>query len=968
MFFMASGMAFAQERTVSGRVTSSDDNSPVPGVNVLVKGTSSGTVSDADGNYRIAVGNNSVLVFSFVGYTTQEVVVGSQSTINVSLASDVTALSEVIVVGYGSQEKKEITGSVVSVTTEQFNRGNVNDPAMLLQGKVPGLSIYNRGGDPNTNATIRLRGLSSVGANTEPLVIVDGVLGASLANVDPNDIETVNVLKDGSAAAIYGSRGSSGVILITTKRGGKRGGGMSVEYNGFVAAATPFRQHPALNAGEFIAAGGNNLGANTNWVDEVTRTGVSNVHNIAVSGGNENTSFRMSTNFRNVTGILRESGFDQVNARANLLHSALDGRLKIDLNMSITNRNSNFSFNEALRYAVLFNPTAPIRFPNGEFYQAILFDNFNPVAILEQNKNVGTRRNINYNAKIDYSITDHLTATVNFGQQFENNLNGEYYSRTSLFRGLNRGGLARRYTNSINFTLIEAYATYAKQFGKFDLTVMGGYSYQKDEFQDIFLEMGDFPSDKLGFNALETSGDRLKGIPSLLNIQSTTHPRNELVAHFARVNLTFDKGIFFNAAVRREGSTRLGAENRFGVFPAFGLAVDVLKYASIPAMTAFKVRGGYGVTGALPRENGLAQDRFQYDFTGGGNVQQVQLGNPNLRWEQKVEINLGVDFAIKNRLVGSLEVYTRNISDFIQATRVQIGQQPANTQFQNSGSLRTRGVELALNYTGIRLGQVSWNPGIVASTYRSVLTDFVVQEAMRAELGAPGQNGTFMIRSQVGREIGEIWGPVFDGVVEDTGAPRFRDLNGDGQVIAAPGQALNPNADFRVLGRGFPTLELGWTNEFRYKNWDLNAFFRGAFGHSLVNNFRAFYEPIDPGAINSFNRVVTSRAVPGLTVAQFSSLYVERADFLKLDNITLGYNFKTAGRTLRNARLFFTVQNAFILTNYTGIDPEPVLQDFGSAENGAFQGLTPDVLAPGIDRRNSYFNSRTFTLGVNIGL
>ncbi len=967
LMVFATSLALAQERSVSGRITSADDNSAIPGVNVLEKGTSNGTVSDSDGNFRINVGPNAVLVFSFVGYTTQEVTVGSQSTVNISLVSDVTALSEVVVVGYGLQDKKEITSSVVSVTTEGFNRGNVNDPALLLQGKVPGLSIYNRGGDPNTNATIRLRGLSTVGANTEPLIIVDGVLGASLANVDPNDIESVNVLKDGSASAIYGSRASSGVIIVTTKRGSKRGGGMSVEYNGFVAAATPFRQQPSLSASEYIAAGGNNLGSVTNWQDEVTRTGMTNVHNLAVSGGNQTTSFRMSTNFRNVQGILEGSGFNQINTRANLLHSALNDRLKIDINMSITNRNSNFSFNEALRYAVLFNPTAPIRFGNGDFYQAILFDNFNPVAIIEQNVNRGNRRNINYNAKIDYSITDNLTATVNYGQQFENNLNGEYYSRNSLFRGLNRGGLARRYTNSINFTLFEAYATYAKEFGKFDLSVTGGYSFQEDEFQDVFIEMGDFPSDALGFNALELSGDRLKGIPGLLNIQSNTNPKNQIVAQFARLNLTFDKGIFFNASVRREGSTRLGADNRYGIFPAFGAGVDILKYANIASMSAFKFRAGYGVTGALPRANGLAQDRFQYDFANGGNVQQVQLGNPNLRWEQKEEINLGIDFGFSQRLTGSLDVYTRNIKDFIQPTRVQIGQQPANTQFQNSGSLRTRGIELALNYTGVKLGQVTWNPGIVASTYRSTLTDFVVQENMIAELGAPGQNGTFMVRSKVGEEVGQIWGPVFDGV-EGNGAPRFRDINGDGQVIAAPGQALNPNADFQVLGRGFPTLELGWTNEFRYKNWDLNAFFRGAFGHSLVNNFRAFYEPIDPGAINSYNRVITDKAVPGLTVAQFSSLYVERGDFLKLDNITLGYNFKTAGKTLRSARLFFTVQNAFILTNYTGIDPEPVLQDFGSADNGGFQGTEPNVLAPGIDRRNSYFNSRTFTFGVNIGL
>jgi iron complex outermembrane receptor protein len=965
---LATSVAFAQERVVTGKITSADDGSAIPGVNILEKGTSNGTVSDADGNYRISVGANATLVFSFVGYASQEAVVGGRSTVDVSMASDVTALSEIVVVGYGSQEKKEITSSVVSLSTEQFNRGNINDPTQLLQGKVPGLSIYNRGGDPNSAATIRLRGISTVGANTSPLVVIDGVIGASLDNVDPNDIETINVLKDGSAAAIYGSRGSSGVILVTTKRGSKKAGGLSAEYGGFVAAATVLRAQPVMSASEYIAAGGNNLGSVTDWQDEVTRTGITNVHNIAIGGGNQNTTFRMSTNFRNVQGVLVGSGFEQVNTRANLTHSALDNKLKIDLNMSLTNRNSNFSFNEALRYAVLFNPTAPIRFPNGNFYQAILFDNFNPVAIIEQNINKGKRKNLNYNANIGYSITDNLSINANYGQQFETNFNGEYYSRNSLFRGLNRGGLARRYTSDRSFTLFETYATYSKSVNKINFDVSGGYSFQQDEFEDLFIEMGNFPSDALGYNALETSGDRLSGIADLVNINSNASPQNRIIATFARVNLTFDNAIFFNASVRREGSSKLGADNQYGIFPAAGLGVDMTKYFSLGRFDALKVRVGYGVTGSLPNESGLAQDLFGYGLGSGGTVTKIRNANPDLRWEQKEEINAGIDFGFGGKLSGTFDVYTRNIRDFIleqPANLIDRAVYPVGSLFFNAGALNTRGVELALNYNSVQIGQVTWNPGIVLSSYRTVLDEFIIDEQTRANLGAPGQNGTNMIKVKVGEEIGQIWGPVFDGV-EGNGAPRFKDINGDGQVISAQGSALAPNGDFQKLGNGIPAMELGWTNQLTFKNWDLNAFFRAAFGHSLVNNFRAFYEPIDPGAINSYNRIITDKAVSGLTVAQFSSLYVEKADFLKLDNITLGYNFKT--NRLKNLRAFFNIQNAFVLTNYTGIDPEPVLADPGSADNGGFAPLTPDVLSPGIDRRNSYFTSRTFTFGVNIGL
>jgi len=961
-------VALAQERAVSGKVTSGDDGSPIPGVNILEKGTSNGTVSDADGNYRITVGSSAVLVFSFVGYTSQEVTVGGQSSVNVTLQADVTSLSEVVVVGYGSQEKKEITSAVVSLDQKAFNQGNIADPAQLLAGKVPGLSVYNRGGDPNSGSTIRLRGLSTVGTNTSPLVVIDGVIGASLDNVDPNDIESVNVLKDGSAAAIYGSRGSSGVIIVTTKRGSNRCGALNTTYNGTVSLSTIQRRQPIMSASEYIAAGGNNLGSETDWVDEVTRPAVSHIHNIAIAGGTQSTTFRLSTNFRNNQGILEKSGFDQINARANLTHSALDDKLRFDLNMSLTNREQDFSFNEALRYAVLYNPTAPVFFANGEYYQAILFDNFNPVAILNQNVNEGRRRNINYNAKIDYTVFENFTLTANYGQQFDNNLTGEYYSRNSLFRGLNRGGLARRRTDDRKFTLFETYGTYSKTFNKINLDVTGGYSYQEDSFEEVFIELGNFPSDDLGYFALETSGDRLSGLASLVNINSARSPDNKIIAGFARVNLTFDNAIFFNASLRREGSTRLGPDNQWGTFPAAGLGVDLTKYFPINNVDVLKFRVGYGVTGSLPNETGLAQDFYEYNFSGGGTVTKTRDANPNLKWEEKQEINVGVDFGLGSKFSGSVDVYTRNIRDFILANnQAPVSIYPTGTIFENSGELRTRGAELSLNYNSFQFGGLTWNPGIVLSTYRTTLESFIVDERMRAELGAPGQNGTFMIRTKVGEEVGEIWGPVFAGV-EGNGSPRFSDLNGDGQVIAAPGQALNPNADFKVLGRGFPTLEMGFTNQLTYKNWDLNVFFRGAFGHSLVNNFRAFYEPIDPGAINSYNRVLTDKAVSGLTVAQYSSLYVEKADFVKLDNATIGYNFKMAGKTIKNLRLYFNVQNAFVITNYTGIDPEPVLQDFGGADNGGFVSTTPDVLSPGIDRRNSYFTSRTFNFGVNLGL
>lgn len=948
--------SFAQQ-TITGKVTAADDGSGIPGVNILEKGTTNGTVTDFNGNYQISVGANATLVFSFVGYTTQEVSVGGQSVVNVSMQSDVTALSEVVVVGYGSQDKKEITGSVVALNAEQFNKGNVNDPRQLLQGKVPGLSIYNRGGNPNSSATFRLRGISTIGSNSQPLIVIDGVLGASLDNVDPNDIESINVLKDGSAAAIYGSRGSAGVILVTTKRGNK--GKSTVDYNGYVATDNVFRRQPVMTASEYIAAGGNDLGAVTDWQDEVTQTGVSNVHNIAIASGTQSTSFRASVNYRNVNGVLRKSGFDQVNVRANLSHSALNNKLKFDFGFSSTDRRSDFSFNEALRYAVLFNPTAPVRFSNGDFYQAVLFDNYNPVAILEQNINEGKRKTINYSARVDYNLVENLTFTVNFARQFENNFNGTYFSKSSFYVGLNRKGLARRFVSDSDFTLFEGWGTYQKEFGKVNLDVTAGYSFQQENYEDLYIEAGGFQNDALGYNQLEQAADFTLG-GSRPNVSSTQSPDNRIIAFFGRANLTFDKGIYFNASVRREGSSKLGVNNQWGVFPSFGLGVDLANYVEIPNVNSLKLRAGFGVTGSLPNEAGLAQDLYTFNRNN-YTVTFARNANPDLKWEQKEETNIGVDFGVGSKLTGSVDFFVRNIKDFILTRDVDVSVYVSGRRTENVGALRTKGIELALNYNSLNFGDVKWNPGVVLSSNSTELTEFFNTRFVTGEFGSPGQNGTPLNLVEVGKKLGTIWGPVFDRVQIDgiNGTVVLKDLNGDGIIKGDAGQALLDDADFKQLGKAFPTLELGWTNQLSYKNWDMNVFFRGAFGHSLINQFRGFYEPIDPGAINSYNRIKTDKAVAGLTEAKYSSLYVEKADFLKLDNITLGYKLNLPNsNSFRNIRFYTTIQNAFMITNYTGIDPEPV---FGDPED------SNNPLVTGVDRRSTYFFARTFTLGVNVG-
>jgi iron complex outermembrane receptor protein len=977
--FVFVSSTFAQ-RTISGTMTDADTGEPLIGANVSVVGFERGTISDIDGNYSIELpAGATALEFSYTGYSTQTIQVGDDNIINVALAAG-ELLDEIVVTGYGSQSAKEVTSSVVRVTEEEFNKGPIANPAQLLQGKVAGLQVYNRGGDPNSGGTIRMRGISTVGANVEPLVVVDGIIGASLQNIDPADIESIDVLKDGSAAAIYGSRGSSGVIIVTTKGGSASEEGPSISYSGQYGISSAVRGISIMNATEFKDAGGTDLGSETDWIDEVTQQGTNQVHNVSIGGGSGNTTYRIAGNIRKTDGILRTSGFDSYNTRINLGTKAFDDKLSVDFNASYTDRDQNFSFNEALRYAILYNPTAPVLgedspFPfngpqYGGFFETLgLFDSFNPVSILEQNQNTGKRQEFNYGLNLRYDFTEAISLRGRVAQQSNTYSSRQYYPTTSLFRGSAaspiRKGRADLYNSNSDFTLYELYGTYVADIGNGALKLTGGYSYQQNNFEDSYLSLGDFPDNSLNFsNAIETSQDLQNA--GFINANSNASPDEKIIAFFGRANLTFDDAIFFNASVRREGSTKLGADNQWGFFPAFGAGIDLNQYVGMGGFDLFKVRVGYGVTGALPRDNGLSVPIRNVVNGSDGSVstELVRAANPDLKWEEKAELNLGIEFAT-GKLSGSMDLYNRDISDFILNRTVDVAVFGVGNRWENAGKLNTKGLELALNYDLTSSENFDWTTGLVFSTYRTVLEEYVIDAETRGNLGAPGQNGTNMILVKQGEEIGQIWGPRFEGV--DEGSPVFADINGDGVLVTGQDKGLEPDVDFEVLGSGIPDFEIGWTNQLRVGEWNINAFFRGAFGHSLVNTFRAFYEP-QVSTQSSYNFMNTDLKVDGLTDARFSSLYVEKADFFMLDNITISRSIPLGDITaIQNLNVSLTAQAPFIITSYTGASPEPSLADIGTADNGGTPSnlFNPDVLAPGIDRRNNYFSSRTITMGIN---
>ncbi|MCB9294076.1 MAG: TonB-dependent receptor [Lewinellaceae bacterium] len=997
VFFIAAvamcNFAFAQ-RTITGTVTDAQNGDPLIGANILVVGTSTGTITDFDGNYSLNVSDAATtLEFSYTGYTSQRVEIGSQTVINVSLSAG-QVLDEVVVVGYGTQKSKEVTSAVASIKAEDFNQGNVNSPAQLLQGKVAGLSIARPGGDPNGDFNIRLRGLSTVGANTEPLVIIDGVIGASLNSVDPNDIASIDVLKDGSAASIYGTRGSSGVILITTKQG--KEGSAKVEYSGQLALETVDETVNVLDAAGYRdfsqrVGKGTDLGSSTDWFGELTETGVSQVHNLSLSGGTAKTTYRVALNYRNVNGVASGTGFNQLNGRLNLTQRAFDDRMRLSANVAATNRDADLGFTQAFRYATIYNPTAPIRDPDntalGGYFQQDLFDYFNPVAIIEQNSNEQVQKRLILNGSIEYDLLPGLTAKMAYSEQYDNDLNDTYFSRESFWVGAGRDGLALLKTTDRFNRLFEFTGNYEKNFNKLNFKALAGYSYQAFDNQEFEIQGGGFLTDAFTTNNIISGAE----FPNGLSRNYSYRESNKLIAFFGRVNFNYDDTYFLSASLRREGSSRFGENNKWGLFPGVSGGVTLSNLFNISGVDNLKLRAGFGVTGNNVFDSYLSLSRFGPVLQGGsggalandprrggnpvyflynGNYVPafgpISNPNPDLKWETKTDISVGLDFALLDyKLTGALDFYTTTTKDMIFEFNVPVPPNLFATSIVNVGELQNSGLELSLNYNVISKQNFNWETGVALTYFLktdlvSLSTDDFDFGGTRdiSNLGAPGQNGTPLIRVEEGAPIGQIWGLVYEGISGD-GQWIHADLNNDGEIT---------NDDRAVIGNGLPDFQLGWSNTFKAGNFDFNIFLRGVFGHDLVNTFRAFYEA--PDAITSYNILESSNDIANLTESPtFSSFHVEDASFVKVDNATVGYTFRLPeGSSFSNFRVYVTGQNLLTFTGYKGVDPEVRFQDAGNIDSNAFRiNDLPSALAPGIDRRNTYFRTRVVTLGVNLG-
>ncbi len=959
--FLAMSMSYGQHQ-VTGTVTDGGSGDPLIGANIVIKGTTVGTVADFDGKYTIMANTGDVLVITYTGYKSIEVPVGTESVYNAALAPG-ELFEEVVVTGYGSQRAKEVTSAVTSVKSDQFNSGNMNSPAQLLQGKVAGLSIYKPGGNPNGEYEIRIRGLSTIGAQTEPLVVIDGVPGGKLSTIDPADIESMDVLKDGSAAAIYGTRGSSGVILVTTKKGKK--GTSRVDYNGYVAAESISKLPDHASASEFLAAGGADNGSNTDWYKAISQVGWSHAHNLSMTGGTDQTQYRASVNYRNSQGVLLNSGFDQINGSLSLTQKSLNNKLSTSINLIATDRKYKLSFPEAFRYATIFNPTSAITLPDGSYNEPGGFDLFNPVALVNLNTNDGQKFSFLGNISAELEIFKGFKIGGQYAKQRSDDFYGEYYPSNSLYRqGQSRHGVARRNTAIEQNDLYEATARYTGSSGKLTYNLLGGYSYQKFNYEGQNAEAGNFLTDLFTYNNLSASAEVKTGNASV----DSYNNGYQLEAVFGRANLVLNDEWFFSASVRQEGSDRFGENNKRGTFPAVSAGVDLASVLNLDLFDALKFRVGYGVTGNVPADSYLPYSIYEagagFYYNGGfvSSYGPVTNHNPDLKWETKDELNIGVDFAMLNsNLWGTLDYFSRKTKDLILLAPVPVPPNLAPVTWENSGAFTTSGFELSVGYKLIKGSKFTYTPSLILTTYSTVLDKYLdgSPTSYRTNIGAPGQNlpagqGIHVLKE--GEKIGQIIAPIVESVNSD-GSYKFKDTNGDGKFDFA---------DWQVVGNGIPDLEASLNNDFTFGKFSLNLFFRGAFGHKLVNMYRVFYEVNPEG--KGLNSIKTKYYNGDVTTASYNNTHVEDASFVKLDNATLAYTFDLKNSTtFKNARIYLTGQNLLTFTGYTGVDPEVRLSDKFDSDNGGREPVTADPLAPGVDRRNTYYSTRTITFGVNFG-
>ena len=976
MFLLSSTLAFAQNR-VTGTVTDKT-GMPLPGVNVLEVGTTNGNITDVDGKYSINVEKGKTLQFSYIGFVTQDIKV-DRNVIDVVMAEDAQALEEVVVIGYGSMQRKDVTSSITTIKSDKMNIGTYTDPAQMLQGKVPGLTIT-QSSDPNGGtSSIQLRGASSLrgGEAMEPYYVVDGVPGVSLALVAPEDIESIDVLRDATATAIYGSKAANGVIIITTKKG--KSGKATVNYNAYVAIDNVMKDLDMMTAADLRAYAqqhnltiGNDFGASTDWQKEVQRTAFTHNHNVSISGGTDRTQYNASINYIEKQGVIRGTDMDRLIGRAFLQTKALNDRLtlSINVNASVTNNHSvetgsdNTSVYDAMNY---YSPLVPVYDENGNWtlYEGVS-QNYNPLSLINEDTYDHTTKKIQGTAKASLDIIEGLKWDAMLSYQNEQFLWDEYHSSKSQLTTVKDNGQAHRHTTQDYRKVFETYLNYDKTFNEaHKLGIMLGYSWEETTKADGYgLTVYDFYSDATGYKNLGLA-NKMDGING---IWSSAENTLRMISFYGRVNYSYNSKYLLQATVRRDGSSAFGENNRWATFPSVSAAWRISEedFAENWGFDDLKLRVGYGVSG-----NSLGFDPYLpimvyggtgwFTYTDGTEYRTIgalRNNNPDLKWESTGMFNIGLDFSVLGgRLGATIEYYSKQTSDLILDYQVSTNRYQYGTMWANVGDISNKGVEISINAIPVQTKNFQWSITLNLSHNKNEVEKisndtYSMPYINRANPNIGGFAQTNSIqRIMEGEPIGTFYTYHWEGYNED-GVSIFSHYDEEGNYI---GTTTNPGEQDRVKieGSAQPKLNLGWNNTLNYKNWTLTAFFQGTFGNKIMNLPRAQYNNVTNLGVgkNGLKEIIELNKPNDVNAQAPSDRYIEDGSYLRLSTLSLSYDFGKIGNWINNLKLTATCNNVFTITGYSGTDPEVSL---GGVE-------------PGIDWRNSFYpRTRTFMLGLNV--
>ena len=968
----------AQDIKVQG-IVKDETGEAVIGASVMQKGTTNGAVTDIDGNFSLTVPSKATLLVSYIGFTTQEIAVDGRTQLEITLKEDDQTLNEVVVVGYGTMDKKELTSAISHVGEKDFLTVSSLDPSMMIQGKVAGVSITNTGaGDPNNQASIQIRGVSSRSAGLGPLIVIDGVPGGNLTNINPNDIASFDVLKDGAASAIYGTRGSNGVIVVTTKKGSKDGQ-MHTSYSGQLSLDVINKELKMMNAQEFrdVRLGwgdtGVDLGGNIDWLDETSRTGATMQHTLTLSGGNEKSNYRVSADYRNAHGIDLRSKREEYGARAAIMHTTKNGLFTITANVAprvIYRDNADWS---VFKDAIEANPTTPLMDPD----DPVRYYNFqgqvvgsNPVERQKLEKDHADTKLLDWDGTVKLNLlpllakndkgNQTLTTQVMFADHQYSNDNSWFRPSTST-QAVNNGrdGEASRSYAKESQYVAEWLTNYMGSFGLHNVKGMAGYSYQYSRYSGFNAENKDFPNDGLGSDNLG-SGEYAKEEGEVL--MGSYKNDAKLIAFFGRVSYDYDGRYLFTASLRHEGSSKFGADNKWGNFPAVsaGWRISSEKFMKdVKWVNDLKLRADYGVTGNQDFGSYLSLNTmtgFGYYFYNGRYFQvwgPSKNVNPDLKWEKGKNWNIGLDFSLfKNRLYGSINFFSRRQQDLLGNYKVSVPPYLFDETFVNVGTMKNTGFEFDLNFRAVNTKDFGYDISLVGTTMRNKFVDFSNSEYVGQDFyDVAGTEDPYpfynLQRIQKGESLGNFYMWEYAG---HTNEGEWLVYDKDGDIIRA---SQASDEDRRVVGNGMPKFTLSSSHNFRYKNFDLALFFRGAFFYDIFNIHDFYY-----GTRNfTGNRLQKAYAknflIAGTANPVVCDYFLERGDYLKLDMVTVGYTFQPKNwRFLDRVRIYATGKNLLTLTKFSGVDPATY----------QVNGLTP-----GAQGSRTYFPStRQFIVGLQV--